>query len=64
LAAQAAFPAVTVPTGSTSEGLPVGMELLGLPHRDRQLIALATDLERITPARTSPTLTAGLGSTA
>ncbi|MFC8217975.1 hypothetical protein ACFUTY_07365 [Streptomyces sp. NPDC057362] len=34
------------------------------PHRDRHLIALATDLERITPARTSPTLTAGLGSTA
>ncbi|MEU2353475.1 amidase [Streptomyces misionensis] len=64
LAAQAAFPAVTVPTGSTSGGLPVGMELLGLPHRDRQLIALATDLERITPARTSPALTAGLGSTA
>ncbi|MFE1207002.1 amidase family protein [Streptomyces sp. NPDC058762] len=64
LAAQAAFPAVTIPTGSTGGGLPVGMELLGLPHRDRDLIALAADLERITPARTSPTLPAGLGSTA
>ncbi|WP_344597693.1 amidase [Streptomyces violaceusniger] len=64
LAAQAAFPAVTTPTGSTSDGLPVGMELLGLPHLDRHLIALATDLERITPARPSPTPTPAPGSTA
>ncbi|MGW4985093.1 amidase [Streptomyces mirabilis] len=63
LAAQAAFPAVTTPAGSTSDGLPVGMELLGLPHHDRNLIALAADLERITPARISPELTTGLGST-
>ncbi len=54
LAAQIAFPAITVPAGVTATGLPVGLELLGLPHRDADLIALAFDLERISPPRTPP----------
>ncbi|MFD2414755.1 amidase [Amycolatopsis pigmentata] len=58
VAAQAAFPAITVPTGTTSSGLPVGLEFLGLPNRDADLLALAFDLERIRPPRTAPALTA------
>ncbi|WP_166459428.1 amidase [Amycolatopsis pithecellobii] len=60
LAAQAAFPAVTTPVGTTADGLPVGLELLGLPHRDGDLIALAFDLERIAADHATPTLTTHL----
>ncbi len=51
IAAQAAFPAITLPAGQTSGGLPVGLELLGLPHDDHRLIALAFDTERVLPPR-------------
>ena len=55
LAAQSAFPALTLPVGQTSDGLPVGLELLGLPHRDGDLLALAHDLEIACPPRPIPT---------
>ena len=65
LAAQSAFPAITIPSGTTRRGLPVGLEFLGLPHRDADLIALAFDLERLCPPRTIPALaTAHLGGAA
>ncbi|MFJ5991401.1 amidase [Lentzea sp. NPDC092896] len=56
IAAQAAFPAITLPAGQTSGGLPVGLELLGLPHDDTRLIALAFDTERALPPRPIPGL--------
>ncbi len=65
LAAQSAFPAITIPTGTTSTALPAGLEFLGLPHRDAKLIALAFDLERIRPPRPVPVLaTTHLGGAA
>jgi amidase len=56
LAAQSASPAITVPAGTTAGGLPVGLELLGRPHSDGDLVALAFDVERISPARAIPAL--------
>ena len=65
LAAQSAFPAITIPAGTISSGLPVGLEFLGLPNRDADLVALAFDLERIRPPRAVPALaTAQLGGAA
>ncbi|MCE0765024.1 amidase [Pseudonocardia kujensis] len=55
IAAQCAFPALTLPVGQTGDGLPVGLELLGLPHHDGDLLALAHDLELACPARPVPT---------
>ncbi|KUN04472.1 hypothetical protein AQI95_19930 [Streptomyces yokosukanensis] len=64
MAAQALFPAISTPAGTTSSGLPVGLEFLGLPHRDADLVALAFDLERIRPPRAVPTMaTAPIGGT-
>lgn len=55
IAAQCAFPALTLPVGQTGKGLPVGLELLGLPHHDGDLLALASDLELACPPRPVPT---------
>jgi amidase len=40
------WPALSVPAGLTSEGLPVGGQLLGLANSEGQLVALAAQLER------------------
>ena len=57
------FPALTVPAGSTRDGLPVGVELLGRPYSDRQLLGLGHAFERATrhrqPPDTTPALFAG-----
>jgi len=46
LASQADLPALTLPVGSTDDGLPVGLELLALPARDAALLRLARLVER------------------
>lgn len=40
-------PAVTLPAGPTATGLPVGITLQGLAHRDRELLALAGLVESL-----------------
>lgn len=50
-AALSGFPAITVPAGFTSEGWPVGMELLGRPWSESTLISLAHVYERYTAHR-------------
>jgi amidase len=42
-------PVVTVPAGSTSAGLPVGLQLAAAPHADDLLLALATRYEAENP---------------
>ncbi|GGI04796.1 amidase [Isoptericola cucumis] len=41
----AGLPAITVPTHRTDEGLPMGVQLVGSPGRERTLLAVAAQLE-------------------
>lgn len=54
IASQLVFPAVTVPAGLTTTGLPVGLELMGVPYADRALIGLASAVEGALDARQAP----------
>ena len=42
----AGFPAASVPAGFTADGLPLAVQLVALPGRERMLIALAAQLQR------------------
>ncbi|MDB5183471.1 MAG: gatA [Candidatus Saccharibacteria bacterium] len=44
-ASLAGLPAISVPGGATSDGLPVGVQLIGQRRSDAQLLALAKSLE-------------------
>jgi amidase len=57
LSASTGFPAVSIPAGFTSDGLPVGVELLGAPFDDAKLVSMAYGLEQSTPHRRAPALT-------
>jgi amidase len=39
------LPAVTVPAGRTREGLPVGVQIVGRPYREREVLAAASIVE-------------------
>lgn len=54
IAAQSWLPAISVPAGFTAGGLPVGMEMVGLPYGEAQLLALAYAFEQATHHRRSP----------
>jgi len=41
----AGLPAISVPAGKTSSGLPVGVQLIGQQRSDAQLLALAGSVE-------------------
>ena len=62
LSASTGFPAISVPAGFTTSGLPVGVELLGAPMQDGKLVAFAYAFEQSTPHRQAPPLTPALGS--
>lgn len=49
-------PAVSVPCGFTGEGLPVGLQLVGRPHGEAELLRVAAAYEHATPwsERTPP----------
>ena len=51
------MPAISVPAGFTPEGVPVGMEILGLPYREGDLLALAYSFEQATNHRRAPAST-------
>ncbi|MSR35646.1 MAG: amidase [Gemmatimonadetes bacterium] len=55
------FPALTVPAGFTSEGLPVGLELLGRPFTEADLLRWAYAFEQATHHRKPPATTPPLG---
>ncbi len=42
-------PAISIPAGFTSEGLPVGLQLVAAPGRDRQLLEVAAAVEAAQP---------------
>lgn len=58
VASQSLMPAVSVPAGLTrgETGLPVGLELLGLPYREQKLLELAYGVEQLTQGRKPPSL--------
>jgi amidase len=47
-------PAISVPVGFTDNGLPVGLELLGIPYSEQKLLELAFGIETLTKARRVP----------
>ncbi|RMB85980.1 amidase [Streptomyces shenzhenensis] len=57
IASQLWMPAISVPAGFTTDGLPVGLELMALPYREADLLGLAYGVERATGSpRRAPSL--------
>jgi len=50
----AGFPALTVPAGRTSSGLPIGIQLVAAPGGEARLIAVAAQLEAANPWPRTP----------
>jgi amidase len=57
LAGQSGLPAISMPAGFTSDGLPTGVELLGRPFSDARLVAYAHAYEQLGPRRRPPPTT-------
>jgi len=49
------FPAISLPAGRASDGMPFGIELAAAASDDARLLAAAATLERLLPAPTAPT---------
>jgi amidase len=60
IGAQTQCPAISVPGGLTDEGLPIGIELLGKPYHEHQLIEMAYAYEQMTDTRQSPEIAPSL----
>ncbi|GGC81675.1 hypothetical protein GCM10011512_05500 [Tersicoccus solisilvae] len=56
IASQLLFPAVTVPAGRTSDGLPVGLELMAAPYGEHELLRLAAAAENTLRGWSAPEL--------
>lgn len=54
IASQSGCPAISVPGGTTDEGIPVGVELVGVPYDDHSLVGLAYAYDQIADTRESP----------
>jgi Asp-tRNA(Asn)/Glu-tRNA(Gln) amidotransferase A subunit family amidase len=54
------FPALTVPAGFTTDGLPVGLEFMGRPYADATLFKFGYAYEQKTHHRKPPASTPGL----
>ena len=50
------LPAIVLPAGFTTGGLPVGLELMGARFSEATLISIAAGYERVAPARVPPEL--------
>lgn len=57
LSGNSGFPALSVPVGFTSGGLPVGLELLGPELSDARLLSIGYVLEQLAPQRKPPQTT-------
>ncbi|MFC6864354.1 amidase [Halomicroarcula sp. GCM10025817] len=54
IASQSGCPAVSVPGGLTDDGIPVGLELVGVPYDDHALVALAGAYDQVADTREPP----------
>ena len=54
IGSQAGLPALTIPVGFTSGGLPVGLELLGVPLAEAKMLQFARSWERAAGPRHAP----------
>lgn len=54
LASLTRLPAISVPAGFTDDGLPVGVELVGLEYQEQHLLELAYGIEQVIQARRAP----------
>jgi amidase len=54
IGSQAGLPALTIPVGFTSDGLPVGLELLGVPLAEAKMLQFARSWERAAGPRHAP----------
>lgn len=54
LASITRLPAITVPAGFTEDGLPVGLEFVGLEYSEQHLLELARGVEVLVDARKAP----------
>lgn len=61
LSATTGFPAISMPAGFTPDGLPTGLELLGVPFDDARLVSFAYAFEQAAHHRRAPALTPALG---
>jgi Asp-tRNA(Asn)/Glu-tRNA(Gln) amidotransferase A subunit family amidase len=50
------YPAITVPAGYSSGGLPIGLQLVARPWEENKLLAIANDFEQATKVRKAPKL--------
>ncbi len=57
LAAHSGLPALSMPVGFSNQGLPIGMELLGMPFDDASLLAMAYPYEQQQQPRQPPSVT-------
>lgn len=64
LAGYSGFPALSLPAGFTGDGLPVGVELLGLPFSEPTLLGMGYAYEQHTGHRELPQSTPPLGGAA
>jgi Asp-tRNA(Asn)/Glu-tRNA(Gln) amidotransferase A subunit family amidase len=55
IASQTWMPSICIPAGFSEEGLPVGVEFVGLPYHEPDLIRLGSSFEAVTRHRRSPT---------
>lgn len=60
LSAVSGLPALSMPAGFTTDGLPIGMELLGRPLSDARLVSFAYDYETAVHPRRAPPTTPAL----
>jgi Asp-tRNA(Asn)/Glu-tRNA(Gln) amidotransferase A subunit family amidase len=62
LSASSGLPALSVPAGFTVDGMPVGLEILGLPFHDARLLALGYSFEQVHQPRRPPANTPPLAA--
>ena len=60
LSAHTGLPALSIPAGFTSDGLPIGLELMGRPLSDARLVAIAYAFEQAGSRRRPPPTTPAL----